>query len=109
MSKWNLFKVIVGQAAPILLPLVPGGTTLTPLIPVIVQGIQEAEEIAEASGPEKKAHVINLATAAATALNATGKVQVDVTAVQQVAATGIDTVVAAVNVVKDSHEKLPEP
>ena len=96
-NKW--FQLITGLA-PLILANVKGGDKIAPVIPVIVSGIQEAEEIAGASGPDKKAHVLKTVDAGVAAANATGKVQLDPAEVQQVASDGIDAVIGTIHVVE---------
>lgn len=81
---------------PIVLNFIPGLSPL--LIPVIVQGIQEAEQI-KGSGAEKKQHVIALVHLAIETINtAKKKTVIDPKAVA-VADRAIDTAVAIVNLV----------
>ena len=90
LSKWlNLVTLI----APVVLANVKGGDRIASMVPVIVSGITEAEQIAGASGAEKKAHVLNIVQAGVTAANATGKVHLDAADVQAIAGGGIDTVI----------------
>lgn len=100
LPKWlELLK----QIGPIIVAAtVPGGAILAP---IIVSGIATAEQIPGASGPEKKQHVIELATAAAQGINAAaGKPVIDPVTVQQVAGSAIDTVVGSVNLAHKNSE-----
>src|SRR4051794_37381771 len=96
-SKW--FQLITGLA-PLILANVKGGDKITPVIPVIVAGIQEAEQIAGASGADKKDHVLKTVDAGVAAANATGKVHLDPGEVQQIAGHGIDVVINTMHAVE---------
>jgi hypothetical protein len=96
-NKW--FALITGLA-PLILSNIKGGDKIAPVIPVIVSGIQEAEQIKGASGADKKAHVLKTVEAGVAAANATGKVKLDTAEVQAVASDGIDAVIGAVHVVE---------
>jgi hypothetical protein len=94
---WSRFAAVAEQIAPIALKLTP----LAPIAPAVQLGILEAEQLANASGTEKLAHALNLASTAALAANAqAGKTVVDPTYVQQQGALVISGVVQAVNAVK---------
>jgi len=96
-NKW--FQLITGLA-PLILANVKGGDKITPVIPVIVAGIQEAEQIKGASGEQKKDHVMKTVDAGVAAANATGKVKLNAEEVKAVASDGIDAVIGAVHVVE---------
>lgn len=97
--KFSKFLNLVNLIAPIVLSNVKGGEKIVPVIPTIVHGIQEAEQIKGASGSEKKAHVLNVVAAGVNAANATGKVKLDPAEVQHVASSGIDTVIDAIHAI----------
>lgn len=103
--KFNLGAFIntVRILGPVVLATVPGGEKIAPLIPTITGAIEDAEAIKGASGAEKKAHVLNIVQAGIATANATGKVALDPAGVLVAASTGIDAVVATVNVVKAAH------
>lgn len=92
------FFVNIGKFAPLILAITP----LAPIAPAVAAAIQEAEAIQGATGPEKRAHVINVATAAATVAQQSGA-KVDPAAVQAAAGQTIDAIVA---VAKAAH---PQP
>ena len=101
MAKFDIkqFLHILAFVGPAILSAVPGGAAIAVLIPTIVTAIGDAQQIPGATGPEKKAHVIAIATAAVAVANSTGKVQLDAVEVEQVASDGIDAVVGAIHVV----------
>jgi hypothetical protein len=105
MPKFNFKKFlrIVEAFAPVVLSNVPKGEKIAPLIPVIIHGIQEAEQIPGASGAEKKAHVLEVVSAGVTAVNATGKVKLDPVEVADIASKGVDLTVQIVNDVHAAH------
>lgn len=88
------------QIVAFVLPLVieTKAPKLKPLIPVIAQGIQDAEALIDASGPEKAAHVKALAQTAATGINAVaGRMVVDPSLVGTVGASAISLTVDIAN------------
>lgn len=105
---WTKWLDLVKLLAPIVLANVKGGDKIATVIPVVVQGIQEAEQIKGAKGPEKKDHVLNVTDAAVTALNATGKVKLDPQEVRATVSDGIDTVVQTVNLVHGARPEAPK-
>lgn len=97
--KW---RDIVRIVVPVVLSLIPAGRQYTALIPVIVNGIDEAEAIKGASGADKKQHVLNLVANAVDAINgAAGKTVLGATAAQVVAGNLIDAAVSVVNLVAE--------
>lgn len=107
--KFNLTKFlgIVNALAPVVLLAVPGGAVIAPIVPVIVNAITEAEQISGASGPEKKAHVLNIVDAAVVTANATGKVHINPTEAADAASHGIDAVIGAVAVIEGAKVVKP--
>jgi len=101
MNWLDLLKVL-GPA--IVATTVPGGALLAPLI---IQGIQEAEGLKGATGPEKKAHVVGLVRAGITTANLVAKKDV-LSPTESVAtvSAAIDAVVGAVNLVQQATEAL---
>ena len=93
---WKSFGRLVEQLAPIALSI----TGVPPaLIPVIVHGIQTAEQFG-GTGAEKKAKALTLVTTAIVGTNvAVGKQVIDPNAINAVS-NGIDTVVGIVNLIK---------
>lgn len=68
------------------------------LIPAIIQGIQEAEQLPGAKGPEKKAHVLALVDLAIQGVNAAKhKVVLDPATVTPVVNHAIDVGIAVAN------------
>ena len=100
---WKSFGRLVEQLAPIALAL----TGVPPvLIPVVIHGIQVAEQFG-GTGAEKKAKAIDLVTTAISGTNlAAGKQVVDPNAVHAVS-NGIDTVVGVVNLI-NKHPVAPD-
>lgn len=107
--KFNLsrFLAIVSTVGPAVLSTIPGGERLQPIVGEIVGAIKEAEQIKGASGPEKKAHVLAIAKAAANTANATGKVKIDPNEVDQVVGAGVDAVIGTVHVVEGAKIQKP--
>jgi hypothetical protein len=103
LDKLNLILSIVQKVAPSVLLAVPHGDRIAPLIPVITGGIVAAEQIPGASGADKKAFVQEITRAAATTLNATGKLHLDPVEAATVAGVGIDAVIGSVNLVHAAH------
>lgn len=105
-SKWlNVVKLV----APIVLANVKGGDKIAAVIPVITDGIAEAEQIKGASGADKKAHVLNVVQAGVAAANATGKVKLDPAEVQAIASGGIDTVVNTIHAIDGAKVSKTQP
>jgi hypothetical protein len=93
------------KLAPTILAVIPGVPPA--LVPAIADGIAEAEAIG-GSGPDKKAHVIKLATDAVTGINAAkGSTVLDPTSTIQAVSAGIDTTIAVINTVKAAHPAPP--
>jgi hypothetical protein len=106
LTKWlNLVKLV----APLVLSNVKGGDKIAEMIPTITDGIAEAEQIKGASGPEKKAHVLNVVHAGVAAANASGKVTLDQAEVQGIASDGIDAVVNTLHVIDGAKVVKPPP
>lgn len=93
------FKALVRLLGPVVLSAVPGGEKIAPHVDTIVDAIETAEQIKGASGPEKKARVLEVVKKGVEVANATGKVTLDASEVEAIASHGIDAVVGAVNVV----------
>ena len=104
LNKW---LAIAQYLAPVVLATVPGGEKIAPFVPLVSAGIQEAEQIPNASGPEKKAHVIDLAMAAFQTLQATGKLHMDAAQFQSTVGAGVDATVGVVNLVHQAHQAVP--
>lgn len=99
MNRW---LSLVLNLAPLVLMGIPGMPVV--LIPTIVHAIQEAQQIKGASGADKKAHVLTVATDAVTAVNgAKGQVVVDPAVVTAVVAPAIDTTIGVINLVQQAH------
>lgn len=74
------------------------------LIPAIIQGIQEAEQLPGAKGPEKKAHVLALVDLAIQGINAAKrKTVLDPVAVTPVVDHAIDVGIGVANLVTRHH------
>lgn len=105
MDKWLTLAQLL---APAILATVPGGAKIAPFVPVITTGIQEARQIPGASNEEKKAHVMGLAMAAFSALQATGKIHLGTPEdFQSTVSAGIDTTVGVINIAHRAHEAVP--
>ena len=103
MLKW---LQLVASFAPYILATIPG---LPPfVIPAIVQGIQDVEQIPGASGAQKKATVLDLVKTGLGVVNNATSHKVDPVAATAAVSLGIDAVVAAVNVVQQiAHPPTP--
>lgn len=101
MSKWlDAIKTV----APIALSLIPGVPPV--LIPLIVHGIETAEKLPGATGPQKKAYVIDLVNSGVAGTNAAaGKQVIDPVAVSTAVDEGIDTAVAVANAIASAKKK----
>lgn len=78
---------------------------LLTLLPLIMHGIQTAESMKGASGPEKKAKAIELVrTGLAGVETATGKHPLDIPEAAEAVDNGIDAVVHAVNSVQKAKQ-----
>lgn len=103
MNKWLSLAL---NFAPFILIGIPGMPPA--LIPVIVHGIQEAEQLQGASGADKKAHVLSLVNDGITAVNAAQNKQVINPAVALPAVSaGIDATIGAANTVAQV-QNLPQ-
>lgn len=89
----------VAHIAPLILPFIPGVPPV--LVPFIVHGIQTAEQIEGASGPEKLAASLDEVNNGINALNAVKPGAVDAGLVNDAVVKGIAATVATVNVVND--------
>ena len=100
---WKTFGRLVEQLAPIALAV----TGVPPvLVPIVVHGIQAAEQLG-GSGAEKKASAIDLVNTAILGTNlAAGKQVVDPNAIHAVS-NGIDAVVGVVNLI-NKHPVAPD-
>lgn len=93
---------IAAQFAPQVLLFTP----LAPIAGIVSQAIQEAEQIKGATGPQKLAHVTNIAIDAAAATNAkVGRMVIDPNAVRVASASAISTVVTIINGI--DHAAVP--
>lgn len=105
MNKWIS---LVLNLAPLVLMAIPGMPAV--LVPTIVHAIQEAQQIAGASGADKKAHVLAVAADAVTAVNeAKGKAVINPAVVPTVVSQGIDTAIGVINLVQQTHTTPPKP
>lgn len=91
-------------------PMALAFTPLAPIAPLVIAAIGEAEAMQGATGPEKLAHVVNIATDAASATNAqTGKPVIDPAVMARTANEAISTTVDVVNMVQNAHTALAVP
>jgi hypothetical protein len=106
MPKW---LVVVLQVAPVLIALVPGVPPI--LVPLIVRGITDAQQIKGASGADKKRHVLAIVADGITAVNAVKPGTIpDPAGVLVASGLGIDTTIATVNLIRalPGHGAGPE-
>lgn len=101
------FLGIVSMIAPAILAGIPNGAQIAPLIPVIITAIKDAEALAEATGPEKKTHALNIVDAAVELTNAFGKVHLDPGTAHNVASSGIDTVIGTISLIEGAQIVKP--
>lgn len=107
MSKLDVFKLLLGQLGPTVLAASPGGAKLAPFIPAVLHGIEEAEQIKGASGPDKKKHVLSIVGGAVGAVQqATGKL-LPTLEIEQTASLGIDTVISTIKLLEHAHTTVP--
>jgi len=98
------WKTLVSVLGPMILANVPHAERVAPLVPTIVHGISEAEDLKGASGAEKKAHVLSMVADAVTGINvAKGRTVVSPDDLATVAGSGIDTVIGTINLVHAAH------
>lgn len=96
MNKWlSLVKIV----APLVVAAVPGGEKVAPFLPVLIQGIADAEQLAGAVGAEKKTHVIALVQDGVAAANLAKPNSVDEIDTIATASHVIDAVVGVTNLV----------
>jgi hypothetical protein len=99
------WKQILLTVAPLVLAQIPQTRALAPIVP---GAIATAEDMLNASGAEKKAAAMNLVTAGVTATNvAAGREVIDPRAVNAVASSAIDTIVATTNLLAKSPVTAP--
>lgn len=91
--KW---LILAQSMLPLILSFIPGLPAV--LVPVIVQGIQEAEQM-KGTGPEKKQHVINEVHLAIQTINTTKGREVIPASVIAIVDRAIDTGISIVNLV----------
>jgi len=96
------FVEVIKTVAPVVLVAVPGGQVLAPIVPAIVHGIEQAEQIPGASGIRKKEHVLEIVKSATAVANAAGA-RLDPAAVQDAAGKGIDAVIGTVKIVEGAR------
>lgn len=96
---FNKFLAVLNAVGPVILSAIPGGEKIGTMIPTIVKGIGEAEQIQGASGADKKAHVLALVQDGVTAANASGHVTLDPAEVNAIASSGVDAVIGTIHVV----------
>lgn len=93
LSSW--LRTIAG-VAPLILTLIPGIPKA--LIPHIVNAIQQAELIPDATGPEKLKAAKTIVNDAAEVINTAKPGTINVSAINDAVTNGINTVVAVTNV-----------
>jgi len=102
------FKAMLATFAPLVLAFVPNGAKFAPFVPLLVNGISEAEAVHGTSGPEKKAAVLALVQTATAATNAAKPGAVDPVQAQQTASAVTDAVIGIINAVQHS-QAAPSP
>jgi hypothetical protein len=103
-GKWGDFFKILAQVGPLILMLNPATAAIAP---VVIAAIASAQAMAGASGPEKKAHAMEIVSSfvtVAASKHVKGFEQPDV--VIQTASSGIDTVVGAVKVIEGTKKPV---
>ena len=101
------FAAMVNMLAPVVLMMVPKGEKVAPYVGSITAGIVAAQQIAGATGAEKKAHVLELVAAGVATANATGKVKLDQDEAVAVAGVVIDRVIGSVHAVEGGTVTKP--
>ena len=103
--KWHLKEIrnAIRSIAPAVLPLVPGGAKLAPILNTITTAMEDAEAIPGATGAEKKAHVLSIVAAGVATANSSGKIKLDPVEIEAIASSGIDTTIRAVKAVQAAH------
>lgn len=98
MDKLKQFLEILASVGPMILSLLP---ETAPFAPLVSQAIAAAEQIPGATGPQKKAIAVSIVQIAAQAGDqAAGRTVVDPATLGSLVSQGIDTTVAAVNLVQ---------
>lgn len=101
------WKTLVLMLGPSVLANMPHGDRFAPLVPTVLHGIVEAEQIKGATDVEKKAHVASLVLDAVAGVNqVSGRQRIDPTVASLVANHGIDAVVGVVNLVHAAHQQV---
>ena len=104
---FNKFVSILTTVAPVILLVVPGGTVLAPLLPLIIKAIADAERQAGASGPEKRAQVVATIQRVAAASNVMDPGTVNQVVMKAALGHAIDAMLTSVNAVAVAHEAVP--
>jgi len=103
----NKWLFLINAIAPIVVgSFVPGGALIAPLIS---RGMSEAMGLSDgaATGAQKKAHVQALVTVGVSAINAaSGKTVLDPDVTDAAASSAIDTTIALIHLIEQSHETL---
>ena len=73
-----------------------------PLVPFVVRGIQEAEDLKNAKGKDKLTHAVTIAKEGVAAVNAVKPGTINEAAVDAVIASSISAVVDSANVIKNA-------
>lgn len=103
LPKWLQILAEVG-------PQVLRFTPLAPIAGDVIAAIGAAQAMDGATGPQKLAHVVTIATEAAQATNAqAGRVVIDPASMQAAAETAISTVVQVTKMVAFAHENPGAP
>lgn len=93
------WQALVALLAPIILGLIPRFPKT--LIPIVIAAIAEAEALPGATGPEKKAHALELIRQAILALNVVKpKPGIDVDKALALVSGGIDLVIGLIHIFK---------
>lgn len=94
LSQWlNLVESIA--------PIVLLATPLAPIAPFVILGIKTAEQIPGATGPQKLALAKTIVSAGVQATNAqAGHVEIDPVQIDTAVTSGINAVIASINVVQ---------
>jgi hypothetical protein len=98
MSKWLELLKVLGPV--IIATTVPHGDLIAP---AIVNAIAEAEQIKGATGPEKLAHVVAIASNTAQIAQTSG-VNINPAAVAAATVEAINTTVAVINIIHEAQK-----
>ena len=104
MGFWSKFASVAHAIVPVVLPLIPGVPPI--IVPLVTDAIIETENLG-GTGPEKKARVLEIVQDGVGTFNAVkGRVLLMPEIVIPAVSQGIDASIAAINVIKTTHQAL---